>query len=124
MSSKEVEDRFNELVLLEKFICSKQELEMFELHGLLVRSGKKFITRTGKPIKIDIIKQKEFEFTENFAELVCKCNALHRDSGDCKIYCMTQELLDYYSRSSLIVEKDGKQYYRKFQNEYWLVYLI
>lgn len=124
MNSKDVESRFNELISSDKFICSKEELELFELHGLLLKSGKKFITRTGKLIKVDVLKQREFSFTEDFAELICACNALHNECDECKIYCMTKELLDRYTDESLIVEKDGKQYFRKFQNEYWLVYLI
>ena len=124
LNSKEVEKRFNELVSSDKFICSKQELDLFELHGLLLRSGKKFIDRAGKFISVNIIKQREFSFTDDFSELIGVCNTINKNEGITKIYCMSKQRLDEYSSNSLIVEKDGKQYYRKFQNEYWLIYLI
>lgn len=124
MNGKEVEQRFNQLLTNNLFTCTKDELDMFVNYGLLLKSGKKYVTRNNIKVNLDVLEQKVFNMSVNLSNLICECVSISHNSGTNKVYCMSKKLYDKYSDMGLIVIKDGLEYYRLFNNELWAINLI
>lgn len=56
--------------------------------------------------------------------LISECEYLRLENKSRRIYCMTKKELETKQHQNLIIEKDGKLYYKWYKNEYWLVHLI
>lgn len=124
MSSKNIMDRFNLLMNSNKFICDSSELQDFILSGLLIQSGNKFMTRDMKEIDVKVLKDIYNEFDIDFNYLISICNNLVKDSDDKRVYVMSKDTYNKYKNMGRIITYKGKEYYRFFNNENWLVYII
>ena len=124
MSSKNIMDRFNLLMNSNKFICDSSELQDFILSGLLIQSGNKFMTRDMKEIDVKVLKDIYNEFDIDFNYLISICNNLVKDSDDKRVYVMSKDTYNKYKNTGRIFTYKDKEYYRFFNNENWLVYII
>ena len=124
MSSKNIMDRFNLLMNSNKFICDSSELQDFILSGLLIQSGNKFMTRDMKEIDVKVLKDIYNEFDIDFNYLISICNNLVKDSDNKKVYVMSKDTYNKYKNLGRIFIYKDKEYYRFFNNENWLVYII
>lgn len=124
MNGKEIEQRFNQLLNNKKFTCTADEFDLFVNYGLLIKSGKKYVTRNNSKVNLDVIETKTYNMTINLSNIISNCEVLCKNANMKRIYCMTKELYDKYDKLGLILVKDNNLYYRLFENELWLVYII
>lgn len=124
MNGKEIEQRFNQLLNNKKFTCTADEFDLFVNYGLLIKSGKKYVTRNNSKVNLDVIETKTYNMTINLSNIISNCEVLCKNANMKRIYCMTKELYDKYDKLGLILVKDNNVYYRLFENELWLVYII
>lgn len=124
LNGKEIEQRFNQLLNNKKFTCTADEFDLFVNYGLLIKSGKKYVTRNNSKVNLDVIETKTYNMTINLSNIISNCEVLCKNANMKRIYCMTKELYDKYDKLGLILVKDNNVYYRLFENELWLVYII
>lgn len=121
MSTRDVYDRYKELIECGKFICSETELNEFLMYGLVLDLGGKYILRDGKSSNIKVIKNPNHRLDLDFSSLI---NIDLKEYGTNKVYYMTKDTYDKYKSQELIIEQKGNEYYRLFANELWLVKII
>ncbi len=124
MNGKEIEQRFNQLLNNKKFTCTADEFDLFVNYGLLIKSGKKYVTRNNSKVNLDVIETKTYNMTINLSNIISNCEVLCKNANMKRIYCMTKELYNKYEKLGLILVKGDNIYYRLFENELWLVYII
>lgn len=124
LNGKEIEQRFNQLLNNKKFTCTADEFDLFVNYGLLIKSGKKYVTRNNSKVNLDVIETKTYNMTINLSNIISDCEVLCKNANMKRIYCMTKELYNKYEKLGLILVKDNNIYYRLFENELWLVYII
>ena len=124
MNGKEIEQRFNQLLNNKKFTCTADEFDLFVNYGLLIKSGKKYVTRNNSKVNLDVIETKTYNMTINLSNIISNCEVLCKNANMKRIYCMTNELYNKYEKLGLILVKGDNIYYRLFENELWLVYII
>ena len=124
MNGKEIEQRFNQLLNNKKFTCTADEFDLFVNYGLLIKSGKKYVTRNNSKVNLDVIETKTYNMTINLSNIISNCEVLCKNANMKRIYCMTKELYNKYEKLGLILVKGDSIYYRLFENELWLVYII
>ena len=56
LKSKDVEERFNDIINADKFICTEEEFNNFQNYGYILSVGDRYLTKMGKVLNIDIIK--------------------------------------------------------------------
>ena len=124
LNGKEIEQRFNQLLNNKKFTCTADEFDLFVNYGLLIKSGKKYVTRNNSKVNLDVIETKTYNMTINLSNIISDCEVLCKNANMKRIYCMTKELYNKYEKLGLILVKDNNVYYILFENELWLVYII
>lgn len=124
MKSKDIDDRFRELCENERFICTQEEFDDFQNYGYLIPMGKSYLTRMGKKISVDVIKQKVNTMTINLSGVINEAITLSNKQHYKRIYCMSEKTLTKYENNGYIIEKDNNKYYRYFEGELWLVMVI
>ena len=87
MNNKEIQERFNQLLEKEDFICTKSELDDFLISGLLFKSKNTYITRSKKEINLKILKEVKTSFDINLNFIFNLISSVECN----KIYCITQE---------------------------------
>ena len=124
MNSKEIRERFGEVNKNNNILCTETELQEFLYSGLLFKTGKTYVSRDRQPIKIKLIKEKKYDFDYDFNNLITICESKCKEANIKRIYCMSQSCYNKYKEQGLIINKESRDYYRFFENELWLVYLI
>ena len=124
MSSKNVYDKFKDLSKDDKLVCTKKDLDEFILYGILLQSGGKYITRDNKFVEVDLIKTKQIGFDLNLRYLLHQGNHLYKQTKNNKIYFMTEGCYKRYKEQGFIITKNNQDFYRMFDKELWLVYII
>lgn len=124
MNSKEIRERFGEVNKNNNILCTETELQEFLYSGLLFKTGKSYVSRDRQPIKIKLIKQKCQEFDYDFNNLITICEEKCKEANIKRIYCMSQSCYNKYKEQGFIITKNSNDYYRLFENELWLVYII
>lgn len=124
MNSKEIRERFGEINKNNNILCTETELQEFLYSGLLFKTGKSYVTRDKQPIKIKLIKEKNYEFDYDFSSLITICETKCKEADIKRIYCMSESCYNKYKEQGRIINKNSNDYYRLFENELWLVYLI
>lgn len=124
MTGKDITEKLNEIKDLDVITCSDAELEEYLNYGILLPSGKKYITRYGKIVDVDVIKSPNFKFSINLSNLISHCEEIALKEKIKRIYCMTETTYNKYKEQNLIVTKSDKDYFRIFENELWLVVKI
>ena len=71
-----------------------------------------------------IPESKTYNMTINLSNIISNCEVLCKNANMKRIYCMTKELYNKYEKLGLILVKGDSIYYRLFENELWLVYII
>ena len=123
MSSDSVNIRFKELIEQDNIICSEQDMEEYLAYGLLFDCGKnKYITRDNKPISVTVVKPNKLDI--NLQDIINKGQQLAEENNVKKIYFMNERCYNNYKDKGLIITKKGKDYYRLFNNDEWLVDII
>lgn len=122
LSVKDVEDRFETIVKDNSLCCTEAELNEFLMYGYLLQSGDKYITRNGNILNVEVLKIKQGKFNLDFTGLITKCEELAAEAKVKRVYCLSKSTLDKYVEAGLIIEQNGKKYYRLFDKELWLVY--
>lgn len=124
MNGKELTDKLKELNTVDSIVCSDTELKEYIAYGLLISVGNKYMTRTGKTISVDLIKQKTYRFNIDLSNIIYNCEQLAKDNKIKRIYCMTQATYNKYKEQQLIIQKQNIEYFRLFENELWQIYVI
>lgn len=124
MSSKNVYDKFKDLSKDDKLVCTKKDLDEFILYGILLQSGDKYITRDNKSVEVDLIKTKQMGFDLDLRYLLHQGNHLYKKTKNNKIYFMTEGCYKRYKEQGFIITKNNQDFYRMFDKELWLVYII
>lgn len=124
MSSKSVYDKFKSLNVDNTLTCTEKELQEFMMYGILLQSGKNYITRDNKQINVDLIKTKELKFDINLQNIIYEAEKLHKETNFNKIYFMTSRCYNKCKQQGLIVNKNNRDYYRLFDKELWLIKII
>lgn len=124
LRSKDIEERFKELSVNDKFICTQEEFNDFQNYGYLIPMGKAYLTRMGKKINVDVIKQKVNTMTINLSSVIKEAVDFAKENNYKKVYCMSEKTYTKYENDGYIIEKDNKKYYKYFEGEIWLVMII
>lgn len=124
MKSNEVLERFNELNNNNNLCCTPSELESFLVSGLIFKSGDKYITRNFSQVSVTILEPKELTFDIDFNAVISICEEQIKKVPTNKIYCMNTRCYNKYKEDGFIIVKDNQQYFRLFDKELWLIYLI
>lgn len=124
MISKDIQTRFNELNNKNSIECSKNELEEFLYTGLLFKKNKGFVDRFNKPVKITVYEPKCLKFNIDLSGLIYECNKRCKENKINKIYCMSKTCYNNYKEQGLIITKNETDYFRLFDKELWLIYII
>lgn len=121
MGTRDVYDRYKELIECKKFICSETELSEFIMCGLVLDLGGKYILRDKKSDKVTVLKNPNYKLNLDFSSLL---DIDLKGYGTNKVYYMTQNTYNKYKNQNLIIEKQGNEYYRLFTDELWLVKIL
>ena len=124
MSSKNVYEKFKELNKNNVITCTEQDLQEFIMYGLILQTGEDYVTRDNKKLNVDLIKNKELKFNLNFQNLIQVSNKIYKQQGIKKVYFMSSRCYNMYKQQGLIINKDNKEYYRLFDKELCLVYIL
>lgn len=124
LNGKELEQRFNQLLECDTFTCTSEEFDLFMNYGLLLKSGKAFVTRNNAKVDVQVIQQKVHNMSINLSGLLNGCLEMRKTVGTNKIFCMTDKTFNKYEKQGLIIEKNNVKYYRLYDNELWAVYLV
>lgn len=124
MNSKDTYDMFNNLINDNKIVCTQSELEEFMIYGILFNSGDRYITRDKQIVDVKLIKEKHQNFDINFNNIIGICEQLAKENNTKRVYCMSQRCYDKYKEDGLIITYNNQEYYRLFDKEKWLVYVI
>lgn len=124
MSSKNVYEKFKELNKNNVITCTEQDLQEFIMYGLILQTGEDYVTRDNKKLNVDLIKNKELKFNLNFQNLVQVSNKIYKQQEIKKVYFMSSRCYNMYKQQGLIINKDNKEYYRLFDKDLWLVYIL
>lgn len=124
MSSKNVYEKFKELNKNNVITCTEQDLQEFIMYGLILQTGEDYVTRDNKKLNVDLIKNKELKFNLNFQNLIQVSNKIYKQQEIKKVYFMSSRCYNMYKQQGLIINKDNKEYYRLFDKDLWLVYIL
>ncbi len=124
MNGKELTDKLKELNTVDSIVCSDTELKEYIAYGLLISVGNKYMTRTGKTISVNLLKQKTYRFNIDLSNIIYNCEQLTKDSKIKRVYCMTQATYNKYKEQQLIIQKQNTEYFRLFENELWQIYVL
>lgn len=124
MDSRSVYNKFNEQNKDGILSCTQKEFDEYMMYGLVLSSGKNYITRIGKKIKVDLIPVKELKFNIQLQNLIQLCEEKSKEIKYKRIYCMSERCYNDYKQRGLIITQDNKEYYRYFDKELWYVYII
>lgn len=123
MSNNNVMIRFKELLQQDEKFCSQQEVNEYLAYGLLFNTDKnKYVTRDNKPINIKIVKPNTFNI--DLTGVIQQGEKLAKENKVNRIYFISNKSYDEYKEKGFIITKHGKDFYRMFNNEEWLVALI
>lgn len=124
MNGKELTDKLKELNTVDSIVCSDTELKEYIAYGLLISVGNKYMTRTGKTISVNLLKQKTYRFNIDLSNIIYNCEQLTKDNKIKRVYCMTQATYNKYKEQQLIIQKQNTEYFRLFENELWQIYVL
>lgn len=124
MSSKNIYDKFKELNKNNILTCTEKELQEFIMYGILLQSGKNYVTRDNKIINVNLLKTKELKFNLNFQGLLTEATTIKETLHINKIFFMTIRCYNKYKEEGLIINKNNQEYYRLFDKDLWLVKII
>lgn len=124
MKGNEITEKLKELNATDKVICTDTELEEYINYGILIPSGKNYITRTGNKIVVDVIKSKNYRFTIDMSNLIAYCEEIALKEKIKRIYCMSETTYNKYKEQGLIINKSDVDYYRLYEGELWRVVRI
>ena len=124
INSKDIKDRFDNLMNDTEMNCTEEELNHFMMCGLLISSNNKYLTRNGEEIKIKLLSNKVNSFNIKLNDLINNANTYAKENNEYKVFCMTEDVFNKYKKNDLIVEKDNKTYCITNSSELWLVYLV
>lgn len=124
MNGKELTDKLKELNTVDSIVCSDIELKEYIAYGLLISVGNKYMTRTGKTISVNLLKQKTYRFNIDLSNIIYNCEQLTKDNKIKRVYCMTQATYNKYKEQQLIIQKQNTEYFRLFENELWQIYVL
>ena len=124
MNSKEIRERFGEVNKNNNILCTETELQEFLYSGLLFKTGKTYVSRDRQSIKVKLIKDKNYDFDYDLSNLITICEDKCKEANIKRIYCMSQSCYNKYKEQGFIITKNSNDYYRLFENELWLVYII
>lgn len=124
MSSKNIYDKFKELNKNNILTCTEKDLQEFIMYGILLQSGKNYVTRDNKIINVNLLKTKELKFNLNFQGLLTEATTIKETLHINKIFFMTTRCYNKYKEEGLIINKNNQEYYRLFDKDLWLVKII
>lgn len=124
MYNKLVRERFKEIVDSDNKVCTELELQDFIKEGLIKEINGKLYSKNGIKYDIDVIYNSNHSFNINLSGLISQCEKLAKEFNTNKIYCMTKKTYNKYLDKGYIINIKGKDYYRLFENEFWLVNMI
>ncbi len=124
MYNKVVRDRFKEIIDSDNKVCTEVELQDFIKEGLIKEINGKLYSKNGIKYDIDIVYNNKYSMNINLSGLISQCEQLAKEFSTNKIYCMTKKTYDRYMQNGYIINMRGKDYYRYFDNEFWLVNMI
>lgn len=124
MKSKDVEERFNDIINADKFICTEEEFNNFQNYGYILSVGDRYLTKMGKVLNIDIIKSKASKMNIDLSNVINKAINASKEVSYKRIYCMSKTTYDHYNELGYIIHKDDADFYRYIDNEMWYIMLV
>lgn len=124
MYNKLVRERFKEIIDSDTKVCTEYELQDFIKEGLIKEINGKLYSKNGIKYNIDVIYNAEQTMNLNLSKLINQCENLAKEFGTKKIYCMTKKTYNKCVNDGYIINISGNDYYRFFDNEFWLVNMI
>lgn len=115
-----VQERFKDSLCGEYLKCNKKELEEYVAYGMVFKDGNNYLDRHFKELKIIY----PCNFNINLSNIISDSLKLSKEFHNKRVYCMKRETFEFYRNLGLIVQKDNIYYFRRFENEEWLVNLI
>lgn len=122
MSSKDVQNKFNEINNNNQISCTESEVEEFLMYGILFKTkDNKYLNKYNQEITVDLIKVKTQTFNLDLSNIISVCEELVKNDTNKKVYCMNERCYNKYNTEGLIIKHNNKEYYRMFDKELWLV---
>ena len=116
-----IQNDFQEKLNEDNLICSQKDLDNYLLYGVLLESNNNYYDKSGNLINVEIYKPKNFNI--DLTSLIYNVNNyIKYNKKDKKIFYMSVQLYEKYKEKKLIINKDGKEYYRLYDNDLWLIY--
>lgn len=112
-------DKYKQAIVDNNLICTSKELEEYLMYGLLVSIKDKYYDRNNNIITVDVQQPKSFNI--NLSSLISSSISLAKKNYVKRIYCMSTNTYNRYKENGLIIDKDNKEYFCKFNNEEWLI---
>lgn len=123
MRGVDVSSKIKELNKCKSITCNEDELLEYLNYGILIKTAKdKYITRSGKKIKVEVVKDKCYRLSINLSNLIKMCDDISNKQNEHRIFCMTQKTYDNYRKLDKIIKYKGKEYIK--DNELWYIYKI
>ena len=119
-----IEDRFNEILSENEFICTQDEFNAFSNCGFIFKTDNRYITRSGRVVDVSIVTQKSDKLNLDLSGLIYMAQEKANVENVKRVFCMNQSSLDKYRSVGLIIEQKGNNYFRVYDNELWLVVLV
>lgn len=73
---------------------------------------------------MNIIEDLDYKLNINLSNLISQCEQKSKETKVKRIYCMTENCYNNYKQAGYIINKNNNEYYRYFNNEDWLVYIL
>ena len=124
MYNKLVKERFKEIVESENKVCTELELQDFIKVGLIKEINGKLYNKNGIKYDKNIIYNDKHNMNINLSKLLNQCEQLAREFNTNKIYFIIKKTYNNYMEKGYIVNIKGNDYYKFFENEFWLVNMI
>ena len=108
-------------------VMSYEDLEklVVSLNGAEVKIGEKFKYFGYKYTNgWALIEYNGQTFDIELSDLITICESKCKEANIKRIYCMSQSCYNKYKEQGFIITKNSNDYYRLFENELWLVYII
>lgn len=106
-------------------VCTEADLSNYMELGFVFKTDDGvYVDRLFREINVTIIADKKFNMNINLSKLLEIADELVIDSNVNKVYFMTKKTYDLLKMRNLIISYKNIEYYRKYDNELWLIHIL
>lgn len=121
-ASKIIYSMYEESVKDNVLVCTQEELNNYNMCGLIRKSKGNYIDRNNRIITVDLVKPTTFNI--NLQGLITKCDELSQKHNEKRIYCVSSKTYDKLKQQGFVITKNGLEFYRLYDKEFWLLYVL